>query len=337
MDERTVQELGLGRKPLTRPGKVWNINGTENKAGMLTHYCELRVRIGAKEGVQKFFITNLGQERTIVGYPWVEYFDPPFDWKNKKLKGDIKVELEAKYYKWIQTRAIKNFIRTIGKEVGWEQEDKILKVNMAQQWAEAAQQGKKEVQIPERYREYEEVFSEEVAKCFPPSRPEDHAIKLKPGAPETINCKVYPLTATELEATKKFIEEHEGKNYIQKTDSPWSTPWFFIKKKDSSLRPIQDYREVNKWTIRDVYPIPRIKQIMEQLKDKHLFTKFDVQSGYHNIRIKEEDRWKAAFKTPYGLFQPNVMFFGLTNSPATFQRFMDCIFRSLTSGKLQNT
>jgi hypothetical protein len=170
---------------------------------------------------------------------------------------------------------IKNFIRTISKEAGWEQEDEILKVNMAQQWAEAAQQGK-EVQIPERYKEYEEVFSEEAAKCFPPSRPEDHAIKLKPGAPETINCKVYPLTATELEATKKFIEEHEGKNYIQKTDSPWSTPWFFIKKKDSSLRPIQDYQEVNKWTICDVYPIPRIEQIMKQLKDKRLFTKFDV-------------------------------------------------------------
>jgi hypothetical protein len=217
----------------------------------------------------------------------------------------------------------------IGREIGLEPGDKILKVNMVQQWAEAAQKGKKEVQIPEQYKEFKEVLSEEAAKCFPPSRPEDHAIKLKPGAPETINCKVYPLTATELEATKKFVEEHESKNYIQKTNSPWSTPWFFIKKKDRSLRPIQDYREVNKWTIWDVYPIPCIKQIMEQLKDKKLFTKFDVQSGYHNIWIKEEDRWKAAFKTPYGLFQPNVMFFGLTNSPATFQQFMDQIFHSL--------
>jgi hypothetical protein len=112
-------------------------------------------------------------------------------------------------------------------------------------------------------------------------------------------------------------------------DSPWSTPWFFIKKKDGSLRLIQDYREVNKWTICDIYPIPRIEQIIEQLKDKKLFTKFDVQLGYHNIWIKEEDQWKAAFKTPYRLFQPNVMFFGLTNSPATFQWFMDWIFHSL--------
>jgi hypothetical protein len=128
---------------------------------------------------------------------------------------------------------------------------------------------------------------------------------------------------------KKFMEEHESKNYIQKMNSPWSTPWFFIKKKDGSLRLIQDYREVNKWTICDIYPIPHIEQIMEQLKDKKLFTKFNVRSGYHNIQIREEDQWKAAFKTPYRLFQPNVMFFGLTNSPATFQQFMDQIFHSL--------
>jgi hypothetical protein len=108
---------------------------------------------------------------------------------------------------------------------------------MAQQWAEAAQKGKAEVKIPEQYKEFEEVFSEEAVKCFPPSRAEDHAIKLKPGAPETINCKVYPLTAMELEATKRFIEEHKGKNYIEKTDSPWLMPWSFIKKKDGSLRP----------------------------------------------------------------------------------------------------
>jgi hypothetical protein len=95
------------------------------------------------------------------------------------------------------------------------------------------------------------------------------------------------------------------------------------------LRLIQDYQEVNKWTIWDVYPIPCIEQIMEQLKDKKLFTNFDVWLGYHNIWIKEEDWWKAAFKTPYRLFQPNVMFFGLTHSPATFQWFMNQIFHSL--------
>jgi hypothetical protein len=158
---------------------------------------------------------------------------------------------------------------------------------------------------------------------------EDHAIRLKPGAPSEINCKIYPLTKQELEATKKFLDENLRLGYIEESDpskpegAPWSTPWFFTGKKDGGLRPLQDYRVVNSWTIHDVYPIPRIEQILEGLEGKVLFTELDIRWGYHNIRIRDEDQWKAAFKTPYGIFKPKVMFFGLTNSPLTFQRFMD--------------
>jgi Reverse transcriptase (RNA-dependent DNA polymerase) len=175
--------------------------------------------------------------------------------------------------------------------------------------------------IPKEYQRHYKVFLDQQATCFPPSRPEDHAIKLIPGAPKMINCKVYPLMLAEQEATKKFLEENERLGYIEKTDSPWSSPWFFIKKKDGMLRPVQDYREVNKWTVRDVYPIPRIEQILESLHRKELFTVSNV-----HVLIKEEDQWKAAFKMPYGLYQPRVMFFGLTNSLATFQRMIDQVF-----------
>jgi hypothetical protein len=133
------------------------------------------------------------------------------------------------------------------------------------------------------------VFLDQQATCFPLSRPEDHAIKLILGAPETINCKVYPLTLAEQEATKKFLEENEQLGYIEKADSPWSSPWFFIKKKDGTLRPVQDYREVNKWMVHDVYPIPHIEQILKLLHGKELFTVFDVQMGYNNVLIKAED------------------------------------------------
>jgi hypothetical protein len=81
---------------------------------------------------------------------------------------------------------------------------------------------------------------------------------------------------------------------------------------------VQDYCEVNKWTIRDVYPIPQIEQILELLHGKELFMVFDIQMGYNNVLIKAKDWWKAAFKTPYGLYQPKVMFFRLTNLPVTF-------------------
>ena len=90
--------------------------------------------------------------------------------------------------------------------------------------------------------------------------------------------------------------------YIEKSDSPWAMLWFFIWKKDGGLCPIQDYQAVNTWTIRDSYPILRIEQILEQLHGKKLFTTLDIRWVYNNIRIKPEDQWKVAFKTPFGLY-----------------------------------
>ena len=102
--------------------------------------------------------------------------------------------------------------------------------------------------------------------------------------------------------------------------------FFFIKKKDGKLRPIQDYRPINAWTIKNRYPLPLIPQLIDRLWDCSLYTKFDMQWGYNNVRIKDGDQWKAAFITNQGLFEPTVMFFGLTNSPATFQTMMNTIF-----------
>ena len=100
--------------------------------------------------------------------------------------------------------------------------------------------------------------------------------------------------------------------------SPYASALFYRKKKDGKLRPIMDYCTLNKWTIHDNYPLPLITNIIERLQGKTLFLKFDIQWGYNNICIKKEDRWKAAFKTPFGLYEPTVMYFGLTNFPATF-------------------
>ena len=108
-----------------------------------------------------------------------------------------------------------------------------------------------------------------------------------------------------------------------------SSPIFFIKKKDGKLRLIQDYCKLNEITIKNTYPLPLASDIINKLKGAKVFTKFDVRWGYHNVRIKEGDEWKAAFVTNRGLFEPKVMFFGLTNSPATFQTLMNAIFADL--------
>ena len=98
---------------------------------------------------------------------------------------------------------------------------------------------------------------------------------------------------------------------------------------------VQDYRYLNEWTIKNNYPLPLISNVLENIGTKKLFTKMDLRWGYNNVRIKEGDEWKAAFMTPEGLFEPTVMFFGLTNSPATFQAMMNKLLRDLiNTGKI---
>ena len=113
-----------------------------------------------------------------------------------------------------------------------------------------------------------------------------------------------------------------------------ASPFFFISKKDGKLRPCQDYRYLNNWTIKNSYPLPLISDILDKLKGAKYFTKLDVWWGYNNICIHKEDEWKAAFKTNKGLFKPTVMFFSMCNSPVTFQTMMDDIFTGMIDEKL---
>jgi hypothetical protein len=108
-----------------------------------------------------------------------------------------------------------------------------------------------------------------------------------------------------------------------------ASPVFFIKKKDSTLRLVQDYRALNALMIKNQYPLPLISELVNQLCGAKYFTKLDVRWGYNNVRMKEGNEWKAAFRTNRGLFKPLVMFFRLTNSPFTFQTMMNDIFQDL--------
>jgi hypothetical protein len=105
-----------------------------------------------------------------------------------------------------------------------------------------------------------------------------------------------------------------------------ASPFFFVGKKDGKLRPCQDYRYLNSGTVKHACLLPLISKIVDRVKGWTHFTKLDLCSDYNNVRIKEEDQWKAAFKTKRGLFEPTVIFFGLCNSPATFQSMMNDIF-----------
>ena len=111
--------------------------------------------------------------------------------------------------------------------------------------------------------------------------------------------------------------------------SRYTVPCFYIPKKDGSLRLVQDYRKLNQVTIKDKTPLPLIGEVIDKLKEAKYFNKLDLIWGYNNVQIKEGDEWKAAFLTNKGLFEPQVMYFRLCNSPGTFQRMMNSIFQEL--------
>jgi len=212
------------------------------------------------------------------------------------------------------------------------EENEYLKTsNKAQEFAlKDAQEKKKktfEELVPDYLHDFADVFAKDGLNKLPPSRPGvDHRIETKPGfIPKS--AKTYPLSPKETDAVKAFLDEHIAKDFIQPSKSPQASGFFFVGKKDGSLRPCQDYRYINEWTIKNAYPLPLIPPLIAKLSNAKFFTKMDVRSGYNNILIHPDDRWKAAFTTSFGLFEPKVMFFGLCNSPATFQAYMNQTFQ----------
>ncbi|KAJ9519231.1 hypothetical protein QJQ45_017892 [Haematococcus lacustris] len=175
--------------------------------------------------------------------------------------------------------------------------------------------------------EYADVFGD-MPPGLPPDRPVGHTIRTPPGA-EPPYKRMYKLSPREEAEVKKQVAELLAKGLIEPSSSPYGAPILFVQKKDGSLRMCIDYRALNKLTVRDRYPLPRIDDLFDKLAGKRVFSSLDLQSGYHQIRITEEDVPKTAFLTPMGQFQFKVLCFGLTNAPATFQRMMNNVFKPL--------
>ncbi|KAJ4980381.1 hypothetical protein NE237_031218 [Protea cynaroides] len=137
------------------------------------------------------------------------------------------------------------------------------------------------------------------------------------------------MAPTELKELKVQLQELLDKGYIRPSISPWGAPVLFVKKKDGSVRLCIDYRELNKLTIKNRYPLPRIDDLFDQLQGEKVFSKIDLRSGYHQLKIKEGDIPKTAFRTRYGHYEFLVMSFGLTNAPATFMELMNRVFHDM--------
>ncbi|GJR54780.1 putative reverse transcriptase domain-containing protein [Tanacetum coccineum] len=170
-------------------------------------------------------------------------------------------------------------------------------------------------------KDFPEVFPEDLPG-LPPTRQVEFQIDLVPGAAPVARAP-YRLAPSEMKELSEQLKELSDKGFIRPSSSPWGAPVLFVKKKDGSFRMCIDYRELNKLTVKNRYPLPRIDDLFDQLQGSSIYSKIDLRSGYHQLRVREEDISKTAFRTRYGHYEFQVMPFGLTNAPAVFMDLMN--------------
>jgi len=268
-------------------------------------------------------VSGLGKQSLILGYNWLKDHNPKIDWEKGEVEmtccplrceGGCALRKEQTRQKRIELRALRS---CRDRPTPLFQEEQDLEETLA-----AA------TPLPTYVTEFQSVFAKEDFDILPEHHKWDHAIELIPGA-EPKSSKVYPLSSLEQAELDAFLEENLHTRRIWPSKSPIAAPVFFIKKKDGSLRLVQDYHALNAVAVKNRYPLPLISELVSQLRGARYFTKLDIRWGFNNVRIKPGDEWKAAFRTNRGLFEPLMMFFGMTNSPATFQTMMNDIFRTL--------
>ncbi|XP_074351383.1 uncharacterized protein LOC141690484 [Apium graveolens] len=256
---------------------------------------------------KKLIPFKLGEFDVILGMDWLSKHDAQIDCRNKKVMVKTPDE-RIKFLTMIQAKKLlrqgcEHFIAYV---------------------IDRSQEPAKLEDIPV-VNEFPDVFPDELPG-LPPDREIEFAIDLAPGT-EPVSKAPYRMAPVEMKELAKQLQELLEKGVIRPSVSPWGAPVLFVKKKDGSMRLCIDYRELNKLTIKNKYPLPRIDDLFDQLKGAKYFSKIDLRSGYHQLKIKPEDIPKTAFRTRYGHYEFLVMSFGLTNAPAAFMDLMNIIFK----------
>ena len=214
--------------------------------------------------------------------------------------------------------------RKLAKETGPVVEEVPIEV-MIQKKVEEADEVVRE-QLQQTLEEFKDVFPDKLPYGPPPKRVLDHEIETLPGETPP-HRSPYRLSVAEMDELKRQIDTLLEQGWIRPSSSPYGAPILFIPKKNGQWRMCIDYRALNKITIKNRYPLPKVDELMDRLHGAKYFTKLDLASGYHQIRVRDSDIHKTAFVSRYGSFEYTVMPFGLCNAPATFQRVMNTILR----------
>ncbi|KAF8676141.1 hypothetical protein RHS04_06583 [Rhizoctonia solani] len=287
----TAESLRLPLIDLPSPCTVTMLDGSSPQEGKIWKKAVLTFTYDGKKMTETFLICNTGNHAAILGLKWLDAHNLEIDWNTRTL----------------------SFTHTPPEHVAIAEE-------------EEADSNPLEG-VPSKYHQYAKVFGEEEFNQLPPHRHYDIGIKLTEEGP--LNLPLYSMTDAKSATLKDWLRDELKAGKIRPSKSSISSLVMFVPKKDGSRRLVVDYCCLNNRTKKNVYPLPRPNDLMAQLRGAKVFTKLDLQWGYNNVRVKEGDEWKTAFRTKYGLYKSLVMTFGLTNAPAAFQHFMNKLFKDL--------
>ncbi|QRW18193.1 Retrotransposable element Tf2 protein [Rhizoctonia solani] len=288
---RTAELLRLPLIDLPQPRTVTMLDGSSPQAGKIWKKAHLTFLFDGKRMTETFLICNTGSHAAILGIKWLENHNPKIDWNSRTL----------------------SFPHTPPEHIAIAEEEEADKTPL---------EG-----VPSKYHQYAKVFGEEEFNKLPPHRHYNIGIELTEEGP--LNSPLYSMTDAKSATLKDWLRDELKAGKIRPSKSPISSPVMFVPKKDGSRQLVVDYRRLNNQTKKNIYPLPRPDDLMAQLCGAKVFTKLDLRWGYNNVRVKEGDKWKTAFRTKYGLYESLVMTFGLTNAPAAFQHFMNKLFKDL--------
>ena len=308
IDRDFAELLNIAFEELPWSIPVTTIDGSSLKNGDVTH-CTVPVLIKTCLGSEqlRFFVIKTHSQPIVLGAPWLLKHNPDIDWCEGRVRS-------RPLHRPVNINAARS--------------DECCSDPGLLASASIEDHHPVLLEVPKQYRDFADVFDKAILDQLPPHRSYDCAIELEPGKQPPFG-PIYPLSEPEAVALREFLDENLSKGFISKSSSPAGAPVLFVRKKDGGLRMCVDYRGLNAVTIRNRYPLPLINQLLDRLRSAKIFTRIDLRSAYYLLRVRKGDEWKTAFRSPFGHFQFNVMPFGLTNAPATFQHFLNDIFRPL--------
>uniref|UniRef100_A0A3B3I3Y3 ribonuclease H n=1 Tax=Oryzias latipes TaxID=8090 RepID=A0A3B3I3Y3_ORYLA len=279
IDHSIVNSLSLPTERLTSPVKAAGLGGQH--LSLITHRTKpiLLVTSGNHRETIQFFITRTPQTPVVLGFTWLKLHNPQLDWSRHSI---------TSWSDFCMGNCLQSALPSVSTPNVYESETIDLS------------------NIPECYHDLKLVFSKSKAASLPPHRPYDCAINLLDGAPLP-KGRLFNLSGPEKAAMEQYIQDALSLGHIRPSSSPAGAGFFFVEKKDKSLRPCIDYRELNQITIKDKYSLPLISSVFDSIQEARIFSKLDLRNAYHLVRMKEGDEWKTAFNTPVGHYEYLVM------------------------------